>query len=187
MHALVQKLQLSVEDYLEGELESRIKHEYLAGEVVAMAGASDRHGLVAMALGAQLYPHARKRGCQLFMADMKVKVVDDGDTYFYYPDLVLACDPNDRESPYYRTNPCLIIEITSPSTARIDLFEKRFNYARIPGLKEYLVINPDRRRVEIFRYPAATHELYLYGRFYLACLDMELEVESLFADLSETP
>ncbi len=176
---------LSVEGYLEGEQYSEIKHEYLAGQVVAMAGASDRHGLIAMALGVILHPLARKRGCQLFMADMKVCVQDGKDTYFYYPDLLLACDPNDRESPFYRTNPCLIVEVTSPSTTRIDRREKLFAYRHIPGLREYLILDQDTRRADLYRYPQGVHETYHDGSFRLECLDADIRLADLYADVDE--
>ena len=115
---------ISIEDYLEGEQHTDTKHEYLAGQVVAMGGASDKHGLIAGSLYAALLPAARRKGCQLFIADMKVRVNHDSDSYFYYPDLLLSCQPDDRESAYYRRHPCLLVEVLSPSTERIDSREK---------------------------------------------------------------
>ena len=82
-NALARPVPIRVEDYLEGETLTDIKHEYLDGEVVAMGGASARHGLVAGALYGALLPHARRKGCQLFIAYMKVRVEHTGQTYFY--------------------------------------------------------------------------------------------------------
>nr|WP_257645716.1 Uma2 family endonuclease [Ottowia beijingensis] len=96
---------ISVDDYLLGEQQTDIKHEYLDGQVVAMGGASDRHGLLTVSLASLLLPHARRKGCQLFVADMKLRLDHDGASYFYYPDLLLSCDPADRESPLYRRTP----------------------------------------------------------------------------------
>ncbi len=174
---------LSVEDYLAGELDGEIRHEYGAGEAYAMAGASDRHGLLAMALGAELLPYARKKRCQLFMADMKVRIDEKGDSFFYYPDLLLSCDPDDRESAYYRRRPCLIVEIASPSTFRIDRREKLFAYRALPSLREYVLVHQDERQIEVFRYPENEHDIYTEGTFRLECLDMELSVESVYADV----
>lgn len=174
---------ISVEDYLAGELQSDVRHEYLAGEVVAMVGASDRHGLIATALAAALYPHARQRGCQLFVADMKVRIDDARESFFYYPDLLLSCDPTDRESPYYRRRPCLIVEIASASTARIDRREKRLAYRLIPGLREYLIVEQDARRVELDRYPAGTHEVHTEGAFHLECLGCEIAIDAIYSDM----
>lgn len=177
------KTVISVADYLESEQLSEIKHEYLAGQVLAMTGASDRHGLIAGGMFVALHSLARKRGCQLFMADMKVRVNDGEESYFYYPDLLLACDPEDRASPYYRARPCLIVEIASPSTARIDRREKLFAYRHIPGLREYVIIDQDVRRADIFRYPEGIHDTCQEGSFRLACLDADINLEIIYADV----
>lgn len=183
--ALALKPYLSVEDYLAAEQDGEIRHEYGAGEAYAMAGASDRHGLLAMALGAAMLPYARQKRCQLFMADMKVRLDDRKDSYFYYPDLLLSCDPDDRESAYYRRRPCLIVEIASPSTFRIDRCEKLFAYRTLPSLREYVLVHQDAQQIEVFRYPEHEHDIYTSGAFRLECLDMELTVESVYADVGE--
>ncbi len=174
---------LSVEDYLAGEQDGEIRHEYGAGEAHAMAGASDRHGLLAMALGAAMLPHARKKKCQLFMADMKVRIDDRKDSYFYYPDLLLSCDPEDRESAYYRRKPCLLVEIVSPNTFRIDRCEKLFAYRTLPSLREYVLVHQDEPQIEVFRYPEGAHGIYTTGAFRMECLDMALSVEDVYADV----
>lgn len=175
---------VSVHDYLEGEQLSEVRHEYLAGQVVSMAGASDRHGLIAMALAVRLHPLARRQHCQLFLADMKVRIDERDESYFYYPDLLLTCDPSDRESPYYRRYPCLLVEVSSPATARIDRREKRFAYRLLPSLREYVVIDQDESRVDVWRYPSEVHEVYGAGDvFRLECLDAEVAVEDIYADL----
>jgi len=74
---------ISVDDYLDGETRTEIKHEYLDGDVVAMGGTSAKHGLVMTGLGLAIGQHARRKGCQLFIADMKVRVEHTGQTYFY--------------------------------------------------------------------------------------------------------
>lgn len=137
--AMARSAPISVDDYLDGETLTDIKHEYLDGEVVAMGGASAKHGLLVTGLGLAIGPHARRKGCQLFMADVKLRVDHADQTYFYYPDLLLACDPEDRE-PYYRRRPCMVVEVLSPSTERIDRREKLFAYQTIPSLREYLLV-----------------------------------------------
>ena len=174
---------IDIDDYLDGETRCEIKHEYLDGEVVAMGGASARHGLVVTGLGLALGPHARRKRCQLFMADMKLRVEHSDQTYFYYPDLLLACDPQDRE-PYYRRRPCLIVEVLSPSTERIDRREKLFAYQTIPSLREYLLIDPDKRHIEIYRFGhPVRHEIHTEGSFRLDCLDAELTVDEVYMDV----
>ena len=95
---------LGVEAYLAGEQRTEVKHEYLDGQIVAMGVASRAHGLLALSLSALLLSHARRKGCQLFTADMKVRIDHDSGSWFYYPDLVLACDATDRE-PFYLRRP----------------------------------------------------------------------------------
>ena len=180
--ALTRPAPISIDTYLEGETLTDIKHEYLDGEVVAMGGASARHGLVVTGLGLAIGPHARRKGCQLFIADMKVRVDHVDQTYFYYPDLLLACDPGDRE-PYYRHRPCMMVEVLSPSTERIDRREKLFAYQMIPSLREYLLVDPDKRCIEIYRFgETVRHETWTEGRFRLDCLDAEITVDEVYID-----
>ncbi len=93
-------------EYLRSERTSEVRHEYLGGNVHAMVGASATHNLITGNLFSELRPQVRGTGCQLFMADMKVRLEKTGDTLFYYPDLLLSCDAEDRAN-YYRTSPAL--------------------------------------------------------------------------------
>lgn len=141
---------LSVEAYLEGEQQGDIRHEYLAGQIVAMVGASRAHALLCGALHALLLPAARRQGCQLFMADMKVRIDEGLDSYFYYPDLVLSCHAEDRH-PFYVSQPVLIVEVLSPSTERIDSREKLLAYRLLPSLREYLMLRQDRAQADLYQ------------------------------------
>ncbi len=143
MSAQLQPRWLSVTDYLAFEEGSEIKHEYINGEIYAMAGASVRHNRIAGNLFARLLAHLRGSPCQVFFADVKLHLKELGADIFYYPDLMVCCDPNDRD-PYYRTRPCLIIEVLSSGTARIDRGEKLFAYARLGSLQGYLLLEQDR-------------------------------------------
>lgn len=140
-----------VEDYLRDEQLTDTRHEYLGGQVVAMGGASDRHGLIAGELFALLKPSARRKGCQVFIADMKVRIDHDGASYFYYPDVLLSCDAADRESAYYRRSPCFIAEVLSPTTERIDSREKLLAYRLLPSLREYLLLRQDRMQADFYQ------------------------------------
>ena len=95
---------------------------------------------------------------------------------------MLSCDPDDRESAYYRRPPCLIVEIASPSTFRIDRREKLFAYRTLASLREYVLVHQNERQIEVFRYPENEHEIHTEGTFRLECLDLELSVESVYAD-----
>lgn len=181
-NAVARPAPISIDDYLDGESRTDIKHEFLDGEVVAMGGASAKHGLVCGGLHAALLPHARRKSCQLFIADMKLRVDHADQTYFYYPDLLLTCDPQDRE-PYYRRRPCMVIEVLSPSTERIDRREKLFAYQTIDSLREYLLVDPERRCVELYRFGTTVqHEIYTEGRFRLDCLDAEITLDEVYFD-----
>jgi Uma2 family endonuclease len=140
---------IPVEDYLAGELESEVRHEYVDGEVYAMVGASDRHGLIGLNLAGALSQRLPDR-CQVFMADMKVRIRVNERDLFYYPDVLVSCDPRDRD-PYYRQYPCLVAEVLSPHTARHDRFEKALFYRQLDGLEEYVLISQEYRLVEVFR------------------------------------
>lgn len=182
--------QTSVEDYLVGEQSTEIKHEYLGGQVVAMGGASDRHGLISLSLATLLVPHARHKVCQLFMGDMKVRVDHDGDSYFYYPDLLLTCDPDDKESPYYRRHPCLLVEVLSPSTERIDAREKLFAYRLLPSLCEYLLLRQDRLQADLYQLNDEgrwQHKVFTHPDDALALrsLDVAVTLHNVYADVPE--
>ena len=174
---------LSVDDYLQGEQQSELRHEYIDGEVYAMVGASDRHGLIVNALAFALTPAARQRQCQLFTSDMKVRLEIGDQTCFYYPDLLVSCDPNDRE-PYFRRHPCLIVEVLSESTERIDRREKLLAYQTLPSLKEYLLVEQDRRRVTVYRRASGWKaEHVVEGAITLDCLATSLALDAIYADV----
>jgi Uma2 family endonuclease len=148
MKSVVPVLRLSEAEYLENEKRSAVRHEYLAGLVYAMAGASATHNLIALTFASRLRAHLRGGPCQAFMSDMKVKI-EAIDT-FYYPDVVVSRDPSDK-AEYFRTNPSLIIEVTSPTTAVTDRREKLLAYQKIPGLREYVLIAQDEISVQVYR------------------------------------
>lgn len=138
---------ISVEEYLESEKDVTVRHEYLDGIVYAMSGASDRHNLIAGAFYAQLLNHTGGGPCQAFIADMKVKV---DQSLYYYPDVMVSCDPPGGDA-YYRTQPILLVEVSSPNTERIDRHEKLTAYRRIPSLREYVLVSQDQMFVEVHR------------------------------------
>jgi len=138
---------LSVAEYLEGEKDSPARHEYIDGQIYSMAGASDRHNRISINLTNRLDDHLGDGPCEVFMADMKVWV---SETVFYYPDVVVACDGPGAD-PYYRRQPRLIIEVSSPGTERIDRSEKLLAYKHVKSLREYVIVSQDRIHIEVFR------------------------------------
>ena len=155
------KTKVSVEDYFEGEQVSKIKHEFINGEVYAMAGASDIHHRISMNLAKKLDDFLEDADCEAFMVDMKLKV-DESD--FYYPDVFVACDES-PESRFYREEPVLIIEVLSPSTQQIDRREKLKVYQQIPSVKEYLIIEQEKIHIELHRrQPEGTWLTHFYNK-----------------------
>ena len=134
---------LTVEEYLKLEETASVKHEYVAGTIHAMVGATKRHNRIALNVVAHLLAAARGSSCRLYAMDVKVCVED----VFYYPDVMVACGP-EGEDPLVEGDPCLIVEVASPSTQATDRREKLLNYRRIPSLKAYLIVDQDRRWIE---------------------------------------
>ncbi len=177
---------ISIDDYLLGEETSEIKHEYLDGQVVAMTGASRKHVLLTMSLSTLLHSLARARGCQLFASDMKLRLDHAGETYFYYPDLLLTCADDDRH-PLYCNQPCLLIEVLSPGSDRIDRREKRLAYSLLPSLREYLIVDQNRMHIDLHRRTSQgwTHSTHSQGTIHLDCLDCDITLNDIYADLPD--
>ena len=142
---------VSVEDYLAGELRSEVRHEYFDGFVTAMAGTSDRHEIVAGNLFGALLNHLRGKPCRPFVSGMKLRLRVRERDLFYYPDIMVACQPTDN-ARYFREQPVLLGEVLSEDENK-DLVEKYFAYQRIAALAEYIVLsqNPAQPEVQIFR------------------------------------
>jgi Uma2 family endonuclease len=162
----------TVEDYLQLEAESLIKHEYINGDVYAMAGASDTHVTIALNIAALLRSHVRGSGCRVYIADMKARI--EARNCFYYPDVMVTCDPRDQETSNYKRFPKLIVEVLSDSTEAFDRGDKFADYQILDCLEEYVLINTRHQRVECFRrnaeglwvlqyYTPETHRFELYS------------------------
>ncbi|MCP2730420.1 Uma2 family endonuclease [Limnofasciculus baicalensis] len=140
---------ISPEDYLEGEKMSPIKHEYIRGEIYAMAGGSDAHATIGGNLFALLRNHVRGSGCRAYASDMKVRI--EAANCFYYPDVMVTCDERDRTPDDFKCYPRLIVEVLSPSTEAFNRGGKFADYRTIETLQEYVLISQDQVNVECFR------------------------------------
>jgi Uma2 family endonuclease len=143
---------LTIEEYLKAEDRSQIRHEYLGGQIFAMSGGSKEHNLIALNIASRLRSHLRGGSCSVFMSDMKVKIelASQGKSLFYYPDVIVTCDPQDQDR-FFLNYPCLIIEVLSPSTEAIDRREKLVNYQTLDSLQEYVLVSQDEIKIEIYR------------------------------------
>lgn len=164
---------ISVEDYLEGEKISPVKHEYVYGEIYAKAGTSDKHNLIAGDIYASLVFYLRGSKCQPFMGDIKVRVSPN---VYYYPDVLVSCEEN-PENSYFRNQPILIVEVISPSTKEIDRREKLLFYQQMPSVQEYVIVEQEKMHVEIHRrQPDGRWITYFYND---NDLDEQLEFQSV--------
>ena len=141
---------ISPDEYLEGERSAEVRHEYVDGRVYAMAGASDDHNRIAGNIFAELRENLRGHRCEPFINDMKVKIPPAFADVYYYPDVLVACDPADN-ARYFRERPTVIIEVLSTETERTDRREKAIAYRQIPTVEAYVLVEQERMAATILR------------------------------------
>ncbi len=169
---------ISVEDYLEGEREAEVRHEFVQGYVYAMAGSSPAHNLIAGNIQTAFNLALADRPCVVYTSDMKVRAED----VFYYPDVMVVCD-NDLTS-YYQEKPCVIVEVLSASTSRKDLHEKRFVYQTVESLELYLMVDSRARQVYGYYRTASGWEERPYRTgeaIPVPCVDIQLTHQQIYA------
>lgn len=182
MSALPKFDYLSPEAYLlvENDRLDGIKYEYVNGQVYAMAGASRAHNIVAGEFFAILRNHLKGSRCRAYLSDMKVGIRSAHDARFYYPDVQVSCVAETNR--YYNTSPCLIVEVLSESTARLDRTEKLLAYQSIASLQEYVVCSQDTPSVEVYRCRTGWQcERFSDGQpFRLESVDLVIQVDDLY-------
>ena len=143
---------ISEEEYLQGELISDMKHEYINGTIYAMSGASENHNFITGNIFNAFFNalKSKKSPCKIFSESMKVRE-NKKTTNFFYPDVFVMCDTHKDDDIYYKHSPTIIVEVLSESTRRYDLTTKKLYYFNIPSLKEYVVIEQDICQIEVFR------------------------------------
>lgn len=177
---------LTPEEYLQMEEHSPIKHEYSDGQIRTMGGANDAHVTIAGNLFALLRSHVRGSGCRVYMSDMKARIASLN--RYFYPDILVTCDPRDRENALEKHFPCLIVEVLSDSTEAYDRGDKFADYQALGSLQEYVLINSKRRRVECFR--RNDSELWVLQSysdrqltFRLESIEFEATMDALYEDV----
>lgn len=173
---------LTPEAYLEWEKTSETKHEYLDGDIFAMAGAKDSHVTVSGNLFALLKNHLRGGPCRTYISDMKIQA--EQASAFFYPDVMVTCDERDRQTEYFKRYPTLIAEVLSEATAAFDRGRKFAAYRTLENLREYVIIDPDSLSVECFRRDTEGHwVLYPFGpgeTVELASVDFSSPIEIIY-------
>lgn len=137
---------ISEAEYLAGELISEIKHEYIDGDVYAMAGASRSHNIIASNIARKFGNHLENTPCTTFSSDMKVKA----EGCFFYPDVSVVCDEKQGDD-YFTEAPLIIVEVLSKSTRRRDKTTKFQAYKTLPSLQEYVLIDQDFVEIQVCR------------------------------------
>lgn len=185
MSSLAEAAFLTVEDYLAGEETSPVKHEYVAGEVFAMAGASEAHATIALNLAALLRAHVRGGPCRVYIADMKLRVAPAH--AFFYPDVFVTCAAADAAEPLVKQQASLVIEVLSESSEGYDRGAKFAAYRRLASLTEYVLIDSRARSVEVFRrHPEGwiLQPVPADGRLELASVGFGCGVDAIYEDVA---
>lgn len=180
---LVRDFLVSPENYLEGELHSEVKHEYLAGVVHAMAGARNVHNDVAGNIFAALHAQLRGKPCRPYNSDTKVRLRLPAGLRFYYPDALVTCQPNPPNDSY-QDQPVVVIEVISDATGRTDEGEKLDGYCALPSLEVYLLVESERALVIAYRRAATgfVREVFsgLDAVIPLACIGAALPLAEIY-------
>ena len=175
----------SFEDYLAVEEMNPVRHEFLDGEIYAMAGGTILHAALAVAVSSALHRQLAGR-CRVFSSDLRIRSLATG--LACYPDVTVVCGnvETDPESKETVANPMVVVEVLSPATIDYDLGEKFEHYRRIPSLTAVVYVWQDRRQIEIrARGTADDWRVAVAGSgsvTRLESLGCTLDVDTLYAD-----
>lgn len=183
----LQPHRMSADEYLAWEATQSERHDFVDGEVYAMAGAEDRHVTVSGNVYMALRQHLAGSRCKTYMADMKVQ--SGADSAFFYPDVVVSCSEADRQSALVKREPTLIVEVLSPSTAAYDRGEKFARYRQIAALAEVAFVDLDTRRTDVYRKGPdglwVLHPADAGADVTLASMGLTMTAATLFAEVDE--
>ena len=143
-------LPVSAEDYLASEEKAAHRHEYFDGYVRAMAGETTEHNEIALNFVEELRRHTRGGPCRVFAHGVKIQPLANIPKIFYYPDVMVACDPRDTDNKI-RRYPKVLVEVASKSTEQVDRCEKMLAYLQNETLEEYIIVQQDIPCVTVFR------------------------------------
>ena len=169
---------ISEAGYLAGEKIAEIKHEYIDGDVFAMAGASASHNRISLNVARKFGNHLEGKPCQPYISDMKVKI----GTKYFYPDVLVDCSGLNDDS-HVTQSPTLIVEVLSKSTRRTDETIKRIAYTQINTLLEYVLIEQDFVDIEVIRRRNGwqSEHFYLGDSVTFEAIGLTLTVEEVYA------
>ncbi len=175
------KTPMTAQQFLFWDAHEPLRHEFVRGDVFAMAGAEERHVTVAGNVYVALRAHLRGTPCRTFITDMKLRV-EAADCYFY-PDVMVTCSGVDAADPLIKREPVLVVEVLSPSTAAYDRGDKFAAYRLLSSLREVLLVDPDSRRCDLYRKGAdglwVLHPFEPGHAVRLQSVDLDLGAEAL--------
>ncbi|MGK4004207.1 Uma2 family endonuclease [Sorangium sp. So ce1036] len=150
MVAPAHRIRYTYAEYLALEASSNVKHEFLDGQIYAMAGGTPEHAALAAAVIGLLFPELRRGRCRAHDADLRVRVPSTG--LATYPDVTVVCGPIERDERDEQavTNPTLIVEVLSRSTEVYDRGDKFEHYKTLPSLRQYVLVSHRERCVEVW-------------------------------------
>lgn len=181
----LEKRRMSAAEFLAWDEGQTVRHEFVRGEVFMMTGGVDRNNTVALNLVVALRQHLRGNPCRVYASDVKLRI-EAADCYFY-PDLMVTCSAADLADRRIKREPVLVVEVLSPSAAAFDRGDKFADYRALPSLAEYLLVDVERLRCELYRkgadglwvlHPGAPGE-----GVQLASVDLAVSGEALWAEL----
>ena len=183
-HALANPL-FTAEEFLAWDATQTIKHEFYRGEVFAMAGVEDRHATLVLNLALALRAHLNGTPCRIYVNDVKLRV--DAANCYFYPDVMVTCGAQDAAQPRIKSQAQLVVEVLSPSTAAYDRGEKFSAYRQLPSLQEYLLVDLDSRRCDLYRKGVdglwVLHPYEAGADLQLASVNGQVSGEALWADV----
>lgn len=139
---------LSEKEYLDLEEKSKIRHEFMDGEIFAMAGASRKHNLASTNISTELNLQLRETDCEVYASDFRVRIREG---HSVYPDVAVACgEIETTDNDKTLLNPIVVFEVLSKSTEKRDRGDKAEDYFKLKSLKDYILVSQYRVRVEHF-------------------------------------
>jgi Uma2 family endonuclease len=171
---------MSVEEYLAFEEKSKRKHEFMDGEIFAMAGATRKHSKIASNIGIELGYKLKGKGCEVHFGDLRIKA---SERQYVYGDVTIFCDKSEFET-YKETEilltPKIVFEVLSKSTEARDRGDKAQDYRRLPSLTDYVLVSQKRVFVEHFvRQSDGSWKLFEYNQ-----LTEKLKLDAISSELS---
>ena len=176
---------MSYAEYLELDERAEVRHEFIDGLVVAMAGGTIEHSRLVARMGYLLQQALEGKPCNVFSSDGRVRI--EATNRSTHPDVSVVCGPVKRASddPHGITNPVVLVEVLSDATEKDDRGSKFAHYRRLPSLREYVLIAQGAPAVEVFRKEGDLWVLREHGpgeELELASLAITISVDRLYAD-----